>query len=518
VQALTARFFRFAKPVAGVLRIVRETGRDSIVLVGLAKRRLRGIGGLVAGEREGVQFTVFEVPTGATASSKADNTPTSTSVLDETLALFDIAYARQAAGHYRKLPRGSLLVISATAEAAVGLEQIFFAGPPSFPASFLNLQGDWTIKAKWEDGRNADYPTAPVTLKIISKYRAALQHLGARLTVQTLGRLKTGKYAIPAWLEAGFEEFLTKDFLHLVQCHSLMHRLFSDAKPDRVLIGPSGPWSMLVASQAKRHGIESVEFRRPLWAPSCHTPKYTASAAMVPDHFLAEHYFPDQVRNGSRLLVTGNPFLALEAEPDTLDLLDRETLRARFRLPDDPVLLYCTENLGVDVTLNSMTACLDLLKRRRDLSLLVRPHPLEHRQVAGRLMREVHQRGLESRVFLSRGSLMEDLTVANLVVLLCSTVAYQALRLDKPVVIAHLADEPLAINFARAGWAAYADNREEFWRICLDVLDAGPIGEELSASRHLFLERNPDLFSLTPFANIKRASSAEECGGHTYNE
>jgi hypothetical protein len=160
-----------------------------------------------------------------------------------------------------------------------------------------------------------------------------------------------------------------------------------------------------------------------------------------------------------------------------------EETKRRVGVSAEKLTVLVTSN-GVN-TIDYLQECLTCLAGRPDCQPIVRLHPSDDVPAVQDALQSL---GYPSSVLVG-GNLMESLAIAKLVISQKSTVATEALLLDKPLIVVDFQDLPGWEVFADSGICLYVGGPEELQPAINLGLDDPSIWSQLKEAREEFLRQ-----------------------------
>jgi len=271
--------------------------------------------------------------------------------------------------------------------------------------------------------------------------------------------------------------------------------LYTSIQPSAVIAVPDLHFPARTAfTLARRHDIPSLTVQPALISDHPQYGEACADRVAAIDEYSRQIY----IRRGSlrpdQVIKTGLP------RWDTIETADRKEteamneLRAQVGLaPTDRIILFATQPLPISYTERVLKAIVRGLKPydQDNLRLVIKLHPRESLDVYNNL--HFAQGAAISPIVVKNVDLRTLLVTSELLITGFSNVALEAALLDKPVLIINLTGTPDPLPFVENGLALKASSEQEVEKRIAELLSSSATAKQLRASRHQYIEENPQL-------------------------
>jgi len=319
-----------------------------------------------------------------------------------------------------------------------------------------------------------------------------------------INSLKYKNFQLFDLLKDDFEGFFRYHFFFDVLCIELMKRTIDVEKPDLILLQCEycslGRAAVIagklksVPTLALQHGsigpcpsagyyYTPDEISNRLAPQYCPLPDKTAVYGDYTKRVLTEicNYPPESV------VVTGQPRYDVLTKIDKI--LDKEKIFEQLDLdPRKKTVVLATgmsqAKYGYpDHDEPLLDATFKALNEIPNIQLAIKVHPRDDGELQRRMVAE---RGLKDAL-ITKGKLYELLYLCDVLMTFCSTVATEALILDKPVITVNLTGEPDPMPYAESGAAIGVCCGKDLAQAIKDALENPGVRKKLEENRRKFL-------------------------------
>jgi hypothetical protein len=216
----------------------------------------------------------------------------------------------------------------------------------------------------------------------------------------------------------------------------------------------------------------------------------TAPYCPIPDKFaMQDKYTKDiMVRYGKisaeDVIITGVPRYDIFTRAN--EILNREEIFRKLQLdPDKKLVTWMTQPSATDE--RNISAVYNAMKSLKDAQLVVKLHPSQ--EVKGSVY--LKDRSYIPLVISGEGAItLELLYASDIIIAWQSTVAIEALILDKPLIVINFIGKPVPPQYVDTGAAVYIDKEDKLKPAIESILYDREAQQRLSAARHRFLSDN----------------------------
>ncbi|MFW9973450.1 MAG: CDP-glycerol glycerophosphotransferase family protein [Candidatus Odinarchaeota archaeon] len=200
----------------------------------------------------------------------------------------------------------------------------------------------------------------------------------------------------------------------------------------------------------------------------------------------------------SKLEVTGQPAYDLLKEEYTK--IDKTAIRSKFNIDTNNIIVLYTsqplmEGLGVDNSFipqdissshkeEIREICLSLYDRK-DILLLIKPHPNESDDLHYQVVNEVKAKNI--KVVSRKANIHELISISDILITRHSTTGLEAIVLDKPVIIVDILGDVDSFPYVDYNSALGVYKRENIWPAVKSIFENKQVNDTLKEGRARFI-------------------------------
>lgn len=335
--------------------------------------------------------------------------------------------------------------------------------------------------------------TIKATIDLVRKWRGLEENKNLKMSLQYKG--------INLWslLDYKFYYLFFTDLIQAVLTFETVKTLIEAENPNAIVMTyETGYYGKAAIIEGKLRKIPTVGLQHGVIHP--HHPDYMygngEKDCPLPDKLCVYGSYVKKVLTENsayppdRIVITGQPRYDVLAE--AYKVFDKEEICKRLNLnPYKKIIVVATGGFQAkyglpDYDERLLDAVFEAIRAFPNTQLIIKLHPIED----GELQRKmISERGLKN-VLITKGELYELLWICDLLITFASTVAIEAIILDKPVITVNLFDIPDSMPFARSGAAVGVYKEEDIVPVIRSILEDSQLRNKLGRNRRKFVREH----------------------------
>lgn len=274
--------------------------------------------------------------------------------------------------------------------------------------------------------------------------------------------------------------------LYFEAIYSIMfiERMINSTSPAIICLMPDGYFlQQIAAAVAKKHNIPTLACSASLetgnarsYMKHLHADKIAAMGEVIKNIYVESGVKPE------RIAVTG--VAHFDRLFDRNKEQDEKVLTEQGIDLSQRTIVFGTENLSISETVEALTGVIEAVLKTKDIQLVVKVHPAEGIEPYQAVAEQYH----DPRIHVVKDiDLYALLSRCELVIVKFSTVALEAMMMDKPVVVINLPGQPTPVPYAEEGAALGVYRYEDIESAILKVLYNEETRTRLKAGRDKFV-------------------------------
>ena len=285
-----------------------------------------------------------------------------------------------------------------------------------------------------------------------------------------------------------FKNVLQDELWHLcfIAIYSVLftERMISSTAPAILCLMPDGYFpQQMAAATAKKHNIPTLACSAALetgnprsYMKHLHADKIAAMGKVIKNIYIDSELEPE------RIVVTGVAHFDGLFNRDKEQ--DKQILVEHGIDPSKRIIVFGTENLLLSETVQALTGVIEAVLKMEDIQLVVKVHPSEGIEPYQAAVEQYH----DPRIHVAKDiDLYSLLSQCELLIVKFSTIALEAMMIDKTVVVINLPGQPTPVPYAEEGAALGVYRYEDIEPAIQKVLYNEETRARLKAGRDKFV-------------------------------
>ena len=268
-----------------------------------------------------------------------------------------------------------------------------------------------------------------------------------------------------------FSYLFSKTFVGAVGFIEVMKRVIDVEKPDIIVEACEyGAYGRSAVVEAKLRGIPTIGIQHGIITPTHFDYRYLAheinynsildpNRCPIPDKTAVYGTYHKDILTRicgypeDSVVVTGQPRYDILYHADKI--YSKEKFLNRYKInPDHKIVLWATQwGVNDDENIKNFKAIFETVEGMKNTTLIIKQHPREGERETKIIEKHLNNYKISAVVTPKDSDTYEQLFICDLMITKNSTIAVEAIALNKPVIVLNLSEEPDAVDYVEEGIA-----------------------------------------------------------------